>query len=72
MLLNRTSCAGDPSKFQNLGGGPDNEIESLLKRKFENWRHPHVINANTPQICVPIFDYPIVFFATTMSQGQNI
>ncbi len=49
MLLNRTSCAGDPSKFQNLGGGPDNEIESLLKRKFENWRHPHVINANTPQ-----------------------
>ncbi len=59
------------SKFSVVGQA--NQIGSLLKRKFENWRHPHVINANHnkyPPICALVSDYAIVFLAAVISLGQ--
>jgi hypothetical protein len=58
-----------------FGGGQANQIGALLKRKFENWRHPHVLNANHkkyPPICAPVSDYAIFFFAAAISLGQNM
>jgi hypothetical protein len=76
MLRNRT-----PSVLETLHSvkiwlvDQANQIRSLLNRKFEHWRHPHVDNANHnkyPLICAPVSDYPIVFFVTAISLGQNL
>jgi hypothetical protein len=64
MLRNRTLCVGAFRSLEIWVVGQANEIGSLLKRKFEHWKHPHVVNANHnnyPPICALVSDYPIVF-----------